>query len=166
MSGEWANEGGVGKWAGSGQMNGEWANEQQVGKWASEWIMSSTYVSYREWHSNIFSEIETMIKMHSINIKLITEQIFCLVNMSFITKFVIFNLKQHTQFSLAKGSVEARESSDFRWHCFIQLKFLDATTHLYKRSCPSVCPSVCPSRVIFERRIWPFLRVKIHHMMS
>ena len=49
--------------------------------------------SYREWHKDIFPEIETMIKMHSINLKMITEQIFCLVNMSFITKFVIFNLK-------------------------------------------------------------------------
>ena len=45
--------------------------------------------------------------MHSINLKVITEQIFCLVNMSFITKFVIFNLKTGKQFSLAKGSVEA-----------------------------------------------------------
>ena len=76
-------------------------------------IMNAKY-SYREGHSNIFSKIETMIEMHSINFKMITEQIFCLVYMRFITKFVIFNLKQYTQFSLAKGSVEARESSDFR----------------------------------------------------
>ena len=34
-----------------------------------------------------------MIKMHSINLKMISEQIFCLVNMSFISKFVNFNLK-------------------------------------------------------------------------
>ena len=30
----------------------------------------------------------------------------------------------------------------------------------------SVRPSVRPSRVIFERRIWPFLKVKSHHMIS
>ena len=54
------------------------------------------------------------------------------------------------------------------------LVFLDATTHLYKRSCPSVRPSVGPSvrpsvrmsRVIFERRIWPFLKVKGLQMTS
>ena len=43
-------------------------------------------------------------------------------------------------------------------------KFLDATTHLYKRSCPSVCPSVHRSvglsRVIFEQRILLFLRLE------
>ena len=33
---------------------------------------------------------------------------------------------------------------------------VDATTHLNKR----LCPFVGPSRVIFERRIWAFLRVK------
>ena len=42
--------------------------------------------------------------------------------------------------------------------------FYDATTYLYKRSCPSVVPSVGPSvrisRVISERGIWPFFRVK------
>ena len=57
-------------------------------------------------------------------------------------------------------------------------QFLDATTHLYKRSCPSVRPSVRRSvhrsvglsvrlsRVIFERRIWPFLKVESHQMTS
>ena len=30
--------------------------------------------------------------------------------------------------------------------------FLDATTHLYMRSCPSVCPSVPPSGVILKWR--------------
>ena len=46
-------------------------------------------------------------------------------------------------------------------------RFLDATAHLYKRS----CPSVRPSPVIFERRIWLFLRVKtmvqwVTHLMN
>ena len=80
--------------------------------------------SHRDIFGNKFFEIETMIEMHSMNLNMISEQIFCLVNMIFITKFVIFYLKQGTQFALAKGSVEARKSSDFRWHCFIQLKFL------------------------------------------
>ena len=65
-----------------------------------------------------------MIEMNSKNFKMISEQIFCLVDMIFITKFIILYLEQGTQFSLVIGSVEARKSSDFRWHCFIQLKFL------------------------------------------
>ena len=52
----------------------------------------------------------------------------------------------------------------------VDKKFLDATTHLYKRSCPSVRRSVRPSvrlsRIIFEPRIWPVLRVKSHQMTS
>ena len=48
--------------------------------------------------------------------------------------------------------------------------FLDAITHLYKRSCPSVRPSVCRSvgpsvsrsRVIFERRKTRFLDATMH----
>ena len=37
---------------------------------------------------------------------------------------------------------------------------LDTTTHLYKRSCPSVRPSVGPSQDIFERRKSRFLRLE------
>ena len=48
-------------------------------------------------------------------------------------------------------------------------EFLDTPSHIYKRSCPSVRPSVRPSvgpsRVIFERRIWPILRIRSHQMM-
>ena len=44
----------------------------------------------------------------------------------------------------------------------IWLVFLDATMHLYRKS----CPSVRLSRVMFERRIWPFLKVKSHQMTS
>ena len=65
-----------------------------------------------------------MIEMHSINLKMNSEQTFCLANMIFITKFVIFYLKKGKQFSLAKGLVEARKGSDLHWHYSIQLKFL------------------------------------------
>ena len=48
--------------------------------------------------------------------------------------------------------------------------FLDAPSHLYMRLCPSVGPSVRPSvrmsRVIFDGRIWPFLRVKSQQTTS
>ena len=47
--------------------------------------------------------------------------------------------------------------------------FLDATTHLYKRSCPSVRrsvrPSVRPSRVFFERRKSWILRIESPQMI-
>ena len=52
-------------------------------------------------------------------------------------------------------------SFPFLLHPFVVLPFLDATTHLYKRLCRCVGPSVGPSRVIFDQRIWPFLKVKV-----
>ena len=48
------------------------------------------------------------------------------------------------------------------------MTFLDATTYLYKRSCPfvrrSVYPSDNPPRVIFERRKTLYMRVKSHQI--
>ena len=88
----------------------------------SIWLFS--YTSYREWHSIIFSEIKTMIEMHSINLKMISKQIFCLANIIFITKFVISIQKQGKQFSLAlfeSTMVPTLIFSQLNWN---QLRFL------------------------------------------
>ena len=85
--------------------------------------------SLGEWHSNIFSEIETMVEMHSVIIKIITEQIFCLVNMSFITKFVIFNLKTVSNFRWWKDSSRqemARFPLQFSLALFFSIEETDA----------------------------------------
>ena len=62
--------------------------------------------------------------MHSVNIKMISEQMFCLAKMILKQNLLFSIQKLGKQFSLAKGSVEARKGFDFRWHCSIQLKFL------------------------------------------
>ena len=49
--------------------------------------------SSREPNSIMFSVIKIMIKMHSTKLKMMGELIFCLENVIFITKFVIFYLK-------------------------------------------------------------------------
>ena len=44
----------------------------------------------------------------------------------------------------------------------VQLVKWDCTHHLR----PSEGPSVGPPQIIFERRMWPFLKVKSHQMIS
>ena len=50
--------------------------------------------------------------------------------------------------------VQKRSISRHRlWKVFLFMFFLDASTHLHKRVCPSLGPSVGPSRVFFYRGI-------------
>jgi len=55
---------------------------------------------------------------------------------------------QHLPFVLRNTNFLSWTFESYSYQGFFRLKlqvvFLDATTHLYKRSCPSVGPSVCP----------------------
>ena len=54
--------------------------------------------SNRKPNSIMFSVIKIMIKMHSTKLKMMSDQIFCLAKMIYITKFVIFYLKHDKNF--------------------------------------------------------------------
>ena len=62
---------------------------------------------------------------------------------------------------IAMRTEESVQETLGRIYCTV---LLDATTHLYKRSCSSVRLSDGPSPVIFEHRIWPFMKVKSNRL--
>ena len=71
-----------------------------------------TPISNRESYCNnkfIFSEIKTMKEVHSINLKIISEQMFCLAKMILKQNSLFSIQKQGKQFLLAHGSVKARK---------------------------------------------------------
>ena len=68
-------------------------------------------------------------------------------------------------FSIIKTTKNKTPNIVKRYEFYGGASFLDATTHLYKRSCPSVRPSVRPSRVIFERRKSWILSMKSPQMI-
>ena len=56
----------------------------------------------------------------------------------------------HHMLNVQRGSIQIFSGERNLWHWQFSA-FLDATTHLYKRPCPSVRPSVRLSRVIFKQ---------------
>ena len=112
-----------------------------------------------------YSRTTSSMRVRSDNLRF---QSSTLVSIFEIAFFVVTTSDKASRFEIGIVEGEGKGWGKRNWFTGMGSDFLDATTHLYKRSCPSVRrsirPSTCLSHVIFARWILPFLRVKSHQM--